>query len=187
MRRLLIGIGLVGVLFSLLTIPATAAPSSPAKPAAAAPLATVSIPARRIPASDFFLPTWIGGDREFDGHGPRVFASATLLVASKSLKVRLFMDAIETKSDFTHARGTSPDYLIFVPAAGQCIVSVSKGTYDELQYTDNDTTLDNFSGQVVGSFVKSYSVIGDTAGDDAGVDTGFHINTFTFSVTTQAC
>jgi hypothetical protein len=180
-----IAIGLMAVTSGLFAVPATAAPASPAKPAAAAPLATVSIPARRIPA-DWYLPPWIGGDREFDGNGPRVTASATLLVASRSLNVRLFMDAIETKSDWTHARG-SRDFLIYVPPSGQCITSVSRGVHDEIQYTDTDTTVDTFPGQVVGSFVNSYSFIGDTAGDDAGVDTSFHINTFTFSVTIQAC
>jgi len=181
-----IGIGLAAVLFGLSTIPATAAPASPAKSAAAALLASESIPARRIPV-DWFTPPLIGGDREFDGHGPRVFVTADLILASRSLRVRLSMDAIETTSDFTHAFGLSPDYLIYVPPTGQCIASVSRTTHDELTYTDTDHDVDNFPGQVVGSFVKSYSIVGDTSGDDAGVDTRFHINTFSFTVTIRAC
>jgi hypothetical protein len=187
MHRLWITIILAAVISGALAVPATAAPLPASESATPGPLAIETILARRILPSGYFKPRHIGGDKEFDGHGPKVSATAELIVNSSSLSVRLFMDAVETKSDFTQARGYLPDYLIYRSPAGQCIAGVSRGTYDKIQYEDTDHTVDHFLGQVAGSFVSDYWLVGDTVGDDAGVATGMAIRTYTFTVTTRAC
>lgn len=189
MRKLIIGIGLAAAMCGLIAAPSATAESSTSDTASeVGPLVTVTIPARRIPVENRFIPPHVGGDREYDGNGPDVFASGTLLgVGTNRLRVRIFMDAIETKSDFTRARGTSPEFLIYVAPPGQCVQSVSRGTYDEIRYRDNDHGVDSFDGQVAGSFVNDWSFVGDTGGDEAGTETGAALTTFTFSANVQPC
>ncbi len=118
-----------------------------------------------------------------------MFATADLVgVGTNKLSVRLFMDAREPVDDFTRARGTSPDYLIYVAPPGQCIFHVPpRGTHDELRYRDNDHDDDRFDRQVPGSFVHQWRVVGDTEGDDAGVDTGVAVGTFTLTLDVGPC
>lgn len=187
MRKLLTGLGLLAVLAGLVTAPSAVAASQVSAREATA-LAEVTIPARRIPVDNRFIPRHVGGDREYAGHGPDVFASARLLgVGTNRLRVQLFMDAVETRSDFTRARDFSPEFLIFVAPPGHCVRQVSRGTYDEIRYRDTDHAVDNFPGQVTGSFVSSYAFVGDTDGPEAGTRTGMAIGTFTFTATVSPC
>jgi hypothetical protein len=192
-RRALIGLGVAAVALGVTAAPAAAGQASAggAKPAAAAPslAVAVSIPARRIPVTGVYVPPRVGsGDADFAGHGPNLLADARLNgIGSNRLSVTIFVDATETESDFTHARGTSPQFVIYVAPTGQCIVSVNRGTFDELQYRDTDHDVDVFGGQVVGSFVQQWRAVGDTAGNEAGTRTGAAISTFTFTATVQPC
>jgi hypothetical protein len=169
------------------------APSAVASPGSAGQegvgtLAAVVIPVKRIPVDNLFIPPRIGGDDEFNGHGPDVFANATLVgVGTNRLRVRIFMDAIETRSDFTHVRGTSPEFLIYVAPAGQCVRSVSRGTYEEIRYRDTDHDVDVFAGQVTDSFVRDWSFVGDIDGSEAGTRTGAALTTFSFVADVQPC
>ncbi len=188
MRKLLIGLGMIAVMLSLFAVPSTAAAAGPAKPAAGVQ-ATVSLPSTRFPAAGRFIPPHVGnGDREFDGHGPVVVARARLLViGGNRLVVRLYMHATETTSDHTEAEGESNEFPFYNAPAGQCIKSLSRADFDELNYTDTDTDVDSFPGQVVNSFVHNFGVRGDTVGDDAGIRTGFAIATRSMTLTTGAC
>jgi hypothetical protein len=180
MRKIIIVAGLAALLLGGAAVPAASAD--------AGTLALVSIPARRIPVDNRFIPPRVGGDAEFNGHGPDVLARGTLTgVGTSRLSVLIFMDAIETTSDFTHVRGTSQPFLIYVAPPGQCVVSVSRGTFDELRYRDNDHGVDTFPGQVTNSFVREWSIVGDTSGDEAGTETGAALSTFTFTANVQAC
>lgn len=184
MRKLLIGTA--GALTVLLGV--VAAPSAAAEPADAGTRALVSISAKRIPASGHYIPPRIAGDAEFDGHGPDIFASTRLFgVGTRQLRVQLFMDATETVSDFTRARGLSSRILIYEAPAGQCVTSVSRGDYDEITYRDTDHAEDHFAGQVSGSFVSDWWIIGDTSGDEAGTETGVAIQTFAMTANVQPC
>ena len=192
MRKLMIGVGLLAFLAGGVTVPsAAAAATESVRPAEAGPLATVIVAARRVPASGYFVPPRVGGDTDFAGHGPRITATATLLgVGTRQLRVRLFMDAIETVQDLTHVRGSSAplgDFLIYDAGVGQCVRGVSRGTSDELQYTDNDHAEDVFAGQVQDSFVRQWRAVGDTSGPEAGTRTGVAVETFELSLDVRAC
>jgi hypothetical protein len=148
----------------------------------------VTIPARSIPAEGRFIPPHTDGDREFNGHGPNVYALATLIgVGTGRLYVRLWMRATETTSDWTEAEGYSPYYLIYIAPAGQCVRSVSRGIHDEVRYRDTDHDVDTMTGQIVGSFVRSYSFVGDIVGEEAGTRTGMAIGTYSFTADVRAC
>jgi hypothetical protein len=81
------------------------------------------------------------------------------------------MDAIETKSDWTHAQGTLTWPLY---TSNQKITSILGPTTFQHQYVDNDHGVDKFSfGQ--GNLVKSLSYVGDVYGNDAGIVTGVQV------------
>lgn len=183
MRKLMIGIGLMAVLLGVVT-----APSAAAEPADVGTNALVTISATRIPASGFFIPPRIGGDADFNGNGPDVFGSSRLFgVGTRQLRVQIFLDATETVSDFTRARGLSSRILIYEAPVGQCVVSVSRGDYDEITFRDTDHAVDNFTGQVSGSFVSGWSIVGDTTGNEAGTETGAAVTTFAMTANVQPC
>ncbi len=185
MRKLLLCFGTASLVLGALAVPAAASAAESGSPGTQA---TVTIPERRIPVDNRFIPPHVRGDREFDGHGPNVFGSATLVgVGTSRLSIRLFMEAVETTSDWTTARGSSPLYLIYVAPTGQCIKSVSVGTYEEIRYLDNDHAADVFNNQVVGSFVRQWNFMGDTGGDEAGTRTGVAITTRSFQANVQPC
>lgn len=189
-RRTAVGLGLAAVALGATAAPAAAAQAGSGTRAAAAPspAVAVSIPARHIPVTGLYIPPHVDGDREFAGHGPDILTRANLLgVGTNRLSVTIFMDAIETSGDHTRARGTSPEFTIYVAPAGQCIASVNRGTFEELQYRDTDHGVDVFPGQVVGSFVQQWRAVGDTDGDEAGKETGAAISTFTFTATVLPC
>jgi hypothetical protein len=185
MRKLVIGVGVITVALGVLVAPSAAA-AAPA--GSVGTLAAVTIPAKVIPPAGRYIPPRVGGDAEFDGNGPDVFAQAFLHgVGTNRLSVQIFMDAIETIQDFTHARGFSPEYLIYVAPPGQCVRSVNLGTFEQIQYRDRNTDPDNFSGQVTGSFVQEWSLLGDTNGNEAGTRTGAALVTFDLIADVQPC
>lgn len=181
-RRVVVGIGLLALTFGLTTTPAATASTEQA-----APLAVTNVPPLRVPASGQFLPEWINGDKDFAGHGPRVYAEAHLLVRDgKRLVVQFYMQGVETQPDRTTVQGYSVDYLIFQAPGTECIQSVSTGTYAEIIYTDTDHANDLLPG-LTGSFVSVWNFVGDTSGNEAGTETGVSIGTNGFSVTTAPC
>jgi hypothetical protein len=184
MRKLMIGIGLTALLISSVAVPSAAAETSDD----VGILRTVTIPARRIPPSSFFIPPRTAGDADFAGNGPDVLTSTRIFgVGTRTLRVQLFMNAVETKSDFTRANGLSAMQTIFEANQGECVVSVSLGQYDEVNYRDTDHARDDFPRQVAGSFVAQWYIVGDTAGDEAGSETGAIIDTREMTATVQAC
>src|SRR5262245_29018773 len=129
MRKLMIGIGLLALL-----IGGAAAPSAAAEPASAAAVTrVVTIGAKQLPSSGYFVPPHVAGDADFNGNGPDVLTSTRIFgVGTRTLRVQMFMDALETRSDFTRARGLSSMFTIYEANAGECVVSISKGQYDEV-------------------------------------------------------
>lgn len=133
-------------------------------------------------------PPRIAGDKDFAGHGPKVYAEAHLLIrgGGKRLVVQLYMQAAETREDHTTVQAYSPEYLIFQAPTGECVQGVSTGTYAEIDYVDDDHANDLLPG-LPGSFVSVWNVVGDTPGDEAGTETGVSIGTNSFAVFTVAC
>ncbi|RSN52585.1 hypothetical protein DMH01_41145 [Amycolatopsis sp. WAC 04182] len=188
MRKSVLGIGAMTAVLGLSLAPAAIAAPGSAGQGGVGTFASVVIGAKRVPVDNRFIPPRVGGDAEFDGHGPDVFANAILVgIGSNRLAVRIFMDAIETTPDFTRARGTSPDFLIYVAPAGQCVLSVSRGGYEEIRYRDTDHAVDAFGGQVTDSFVSGWSFVGDTNSSEAGTRTGVALTTFSFVANVQPC
>lgn len=187
MRKLVVSFATIALTVGALAAPSEAVSGKPAKPPVGT-LAIVPIFDRPLPAVNKFIPPHTRGDKEYKGHGPDVHAEARLNgVGTNSLVVRLFMKAVETKSDWTTAEGHSPFFTIYVAPPGQCIRSVNVGTFDEIDYRDTDHAEDSFPGQTMGSFVATYFFIGDTSGDEAGTETGMAILTKPFTADVGAC
>ncbi|MEU8413127.1 hypothetical protein AB0C24_10075 [Amycolatopsis japonica] len=97
------------------------------------------------------------------------------------------MTAVETTKDFTRASGCSGVVLLYRAPVGECIHSVSRGTFDELRYVDTDHAVDVFAGRISGSFVQSWEAVGDTKGNEAGTKTGVSVFTHNLTVTSAPC
>lgn len=145
-----------------------------------------------------FIPPWTGvGDREYQGHGPKVTAMFDLNISgttSATLKGTLYIDAKETQSNFTEAQGQI-SYPLWNADPGWAIDSFVTPTHSEINYTDTTTgdpgsaADDKFLGG--NGPVSNWLCSGDTSGDDAGVKTGCTVETFNLIriklVQTQGC
>lgn len=114
-----------------------------------------------------YVPPHTYGDREFDGNGPSVVCVVHLFNRGDYVQAGVFMEAKETESDWTTARG-SRYYTIYTPPIGWKVIKVVP-EHEEIEYTDDDHAEDIFfmGGGVVDRFV----FIGDTKGSEAGTDT----------------
>lgn len=117
-------------------------------------------------------PTHIGGDREFDGHGPDVTARASLDVRSSNTEiwVTLYLHAKETRDDWTEAEGNWERHLWTAPP-GYSILNILTHQSSNANYRDTDHDLDRPSVQG-GNLVSRFEIMGDTGGNDVGNCTG---------------
>jgi hypothetical protein len=125
---------------------------------------------RDLPPTPKFVPPHTGrGDRDFGGHGPRVFVSAELSIRNDNeLWVRLFMSAVETRSDFTTAEGTT-DFMIYrhsAPIANILSDVASSALYEDFNHEDDVITLGGTE------LVRQFVLTGDTRGNEAGSQSG---------------
>ena len=113
-------------------------------------------------------PTWIGGDKEFDGHGPDVQASASLKISTtkKSLYVDLYLHEKETQSDWTECRGNL-SRTVYTTPTGWSIKEIITDTYSSASYRDTDHDID-YPTVTGGKLVKQFAIMGDTGGNDVG-------------------
>ncbi|HZF54720.1 MAG TPA: hypothetical protein VE093_38995 [Polyangiaceae bacterium] len=119
-----------------------------------------------------YYPPWVGGDQDFKGHGPNVYTQVELVIFNgNELWAAVWMDAIETKSDWTHAQGTKW-YLLY--KASKNIAGISSPSFFEHQYTDTNHSNDIFSFPP-NTLVKKLDYIGDTYGNEAGSKTSVQI------------
>ena len=212
LRRFGVGVGITALTLVAAAVPSTAqAATSGGKVSRAVhPNTSSFVPVTRVPSDKQFIPPDVREDRsslsrplranvsrastakrltnsytEFNGHGPDVDATAALGgFGTRNLTVSLCMDAIETRSDFTHASGCSGSFVIFTAPPGECVQSVSRETFDELVYRDTNVNIDVFGPQNAASFVQRWESTGDTRGEDAGVKTGVDIFTAPMIVNT---
>jgi hypothetical protein len=124
----------------------------------------------RVPGGKVtFMPPHTRGDKDFNGHGPKVNVTVTLLTTPQEITARVFMRARETKDDWTTAEG-SKVFTLFSPDPGWRIDSVVASQSASHSYTDGNHELDSFDlGS--GGLVKRMEFVGDKDGDEAGTRT----------------
>ena len=137
----------------------------------------------RLGHTPWFIPPWVGGDKEFDGHGPAAALSAELFTINRNeLWIRVGMIAMETIEDYSTASGARYFRLWADRNVGQ-ISGVESGACAYGGYTDEDDDADwllaspceSEAGKKPG-LVEFFQVVGDTAGDEAGSETGVKVH-----------
>ncbi len=116
-----------------------------------------------------FVPPHVSGDRDFHGNGPDINVSASISVENDTeIWARVSMDARETRSDYTVARG-STRYLIY--RQDKKIIQILSDTHSSHSYRDNNHQNDprTMSSR---ELVRQFIVTGDTRGNEAGSRTG---------------
>jgi hypothetical protein len=152
---------------------------------------TATVAARTV----VFVPPHVNGDTDFAGHGPRVTVrthvrddvwdrSATTF--SGTVHIEIFMQAVETTSDFTSATGSRTELSYIAPLGFYVVITDTFRRTDEVSYTDTDTSNDVF-GPGFNSFVSQYTIVGDTGGGDAGTDTMVTIHTKPIHLKLSTC
>lgn len=121
-----------------------------------------------IPGSQYtYRPPHTRGDKEFSGHGPRVWVKVSLSNHGTDISATIHMQAKETKEDWTTAEGNTTIPLYTAPS-GYRIKQLLVSTEDEMAYTDDSNASDDFQ-RASGGPVAHYNVVGDTeSGNDAG-------------------
>ncbi|WP_437304493.1 hypothetical protein [Sorangium sp. So ce388] len=123
-------------------------------------------------STGFYIPPRVGGDAEFDGHGPSVSLQVELSVFNgNELWAAVYMDALETKSNWTHASGTAW-YRLYT--ASSPIVDVDGPISFNHTYTDTDHAHDIFTF-APDNLVNKLDYVGDTKGNEAGTKTGVRV------------
>lgn len=120
-----------------------------------------------------FTPPHTRGDREYKGHGPRVWATAQWAHDEARVSVRLWMKAEETESDWTTAEGDRVETYYTAPP-GWRIESVLGSLDSSAYYIDTDHSEDRIGGGPSGP-VREFVFRGDRAGDEAGTYTGVDV------------
>ncbi|KYF69385.1 hypothetical protein [Sorangium cellulosum] len=123
-------------------------------------------------STGFYVPPRVGGDAEFDGHGPSVSLQVELSVFNgNELWAAVYMDALETKSNWTHAEGTAWYRL---HTASRPIAGVDGPISFNHTYTDTDHAHDIFTF-APDNLVNTLDYVGDTKGNEAGTKTGVRV------------
>ncbi|HKO82918.1 MAG TPA: hypothetical protein VJU78_21070 [Chitinophagaceae bacterium] len=134
----------------------------------------------------------LGGDREFGGHGPEIYAWIKINILNKrSIETEVFMHARETVSDWSETQGTWKKILYTAPA-GYEITGIVSGKYSEVKYISrpgvnafSPAGLVQALGDARGTnvpfkddgLVTRWNITGDTGGDDISTDDDPHDDT----------
>jgi len=115
-----------------------------------------------------FIPSHYGnGDSEYNGHGPNTNCYVSLTNHGDHIVAKIFMDAKETKSDWTEARG-SKDYIIYNADPDKTIEKIVSPSNASMSYRDTNHENDLFGGN---GCISSFNFVGDTSDDEAGTRT----------------
>jgi hypothetical protein len=120
-------------------------------------------------------PTHVGGDREYDGHGPEVDGYVELYTSSdgRELWMHVYMHQLETRQDWSEAlldrhfritRAASPITQVYANGNYYALSSAG-GPVSDFAYVDTDHEADWFYPS---TFVARFAVKGDTGGNDIG-------------------
>lgn len=134
----------------------------------------------------------LGGDREFDGHGPEVWAWIKLtIVSNKYIDATVYMHARETTSDWSETEGTWTKRIYTAPD-GFTIREILTGKYSEVHYVSrpgvrsfSPAGLRDALGDTHGTdvpfkddgLVSRWNIVGDTSGRDISDDDDPHDDT----------
>ena len=109
------------------------------------------------PATVSYMPPLTRGDKEFDGHGPNVYASVNLINTGNELRAKVYMRAAETRSDYTTGEG-SREFVLYTADPGKKIESLVTSTSAAYSYIDNNHDADEFPGT---GPVRKFRFMGD--------------------------
>ncbi len=129
------------------------------------------------PSLSYFPPHVPGqGNLDYSSNGPEVTVEGRFYFDNKQAYVKLWMNAIETKPDWTQAKGWSPNHYFYTAPSGWHIKRIEGVTVfpNLVRYIDIDHQEDIFSTALGQATIK-----GDGSGNDAGIQTG--ITNFNFS------
>ncbi len=134
----------------------------------------------------------MGGDREFDGHGPEIWAWIKLkIVDKKHIDAELYMHARETVSDWSETEGTWTKRIYTAPR-GYEITQINSGRYSEVHYISkpgvnafSPAGIIQAAGGAKGidvpfkddGLVTRWNIAGDTGGPDISDDDNPHDDT----------
>lgn len=123
-------------------------------------------------------PDHIGGDREFDGKGPRTSFRIKIFNIENDIVANVFCDWIETESDYTHGVFNKNIVIAHIPDNLQ-ILEITSSKETSWDYTDNNGhTSEGNTFQDSMSPIKSISIMGDTGDDDdLSFNCGLFMNT----------
>lgn len=127
----------------------------------------------------------LGGDREFGGHGPEIWATLNLTIENgNQLYANVYMHARETQSDWSETEG-SWRKLIYTAPHGFNISEITSGKNSEVHYVSKPgvsaftprglvEALGGARGTDVpfkdDGLVSRWNIVGDTGGDDISTD-----------------
>jgi hypothetical protein len=134
----------------------------------------------------------LGGDREFGGHGPEIWAWIKLKIVNKKyIDADVYMHARETTSDWSETDGAWTKRIYTAPS-GYEISKIESGTYSEVHYVSKPG-VNAFSpaglAQALGGargndvpfkddgLVRRWNIVGDTGGNDISDDDNPHDDT----------
>ncbi|MEO8405466.1 MAG: hypothetical protein ABI480_12750 [Chitinophagaceae bacterium] len=133
----------------------------------------------------------LGGDREFGGHGPEIWAWTKIVIRGRDVYATVYMHARETVSDWSETEGTWSKLLYTAPA-GYEVIDVLSGKYSEVHYISRPgvnafsptgllTALGGQHGTDVpfkdDGLVTRWNIVGDTGGTDISDDTNCNDDT----------
>lgn len=133
-------------------------------------------PFKFVPSSDVeFVPPHIEGDRDFEGHGPKVSVDVRLrpldfFFGGTKFGLEIRMHARETESDWTTAAGVFLIENFFSIPQGYVVNNFITPFQNSAEYTDNDHEDDEIAPSSFGP-ANGFSFVGDTDGSEAGTRT----------------
>ena len=117
------------------------------------------------------LPPHTRGDKDFYGHGPKIFSRVEIYKNANGSKLyaKLWMKAQETKKDWTTSEGTMIRLIYSAPSGKKVEQIISPKVFSH-HYTDSDKAEDSFDfGNA--ELLRRIVYRGDRKGKDAGVYT----------------
>ncbi len=113
-------------------------------------------------------PVLVGGDKEFDGHGPNIDFEISLFIAgvnSDQIWYKIKFHLKETTSDWSEANYETSKHFYSIPSSKKLIRIVSKNISNSFEDLDHKVSIFNYSTTFVASKIE---ILGDTSDNDIG-------------------
>lgn len=115
-----------------------------------------------IPDVSIFDLALIGGDREFNGHGPNVDVQVTITTNADQITVSVCVHMLETVSNWTEGKKCED---VIVPFTNSGLVNPSDSSF-AFSYTDTNHSLDVFGPPFSSPVITGIECLGDLSGND---------------------